>query len=110
MKKTIKSFLFAFEALFDFSACTEVPAIDDLNGKYPEPDTYTMNSLLFEERVQGESVHNFNLIVATEGLTLEGETYAGSGAALSLKLLDNKSTLTTQSYTAATADKAKKGN
>lgn len=110
MKKTIKSFLVAVAALFAFSACTEVPAIDDLNGKYTEPDTYTMNSLLFEERVQGESVHNFNLIVATEGLTLEGEAYAGSGAALSLKLLDNKSTLTTQSYTAATADKAKKGN
>ena len=110
MKKTIKSFLVAAAALFAFTACTEEPALDDLGGKYPAPDNYTMNNLLFEERVQGESVHNFNLIVATEGLTLEGETYAGSGAALSLKLLDNKSTLTTQSYTAAAADKAKKGN
>ena len=110
MKKTIKSFLVAAAALFAFTACTEEPALDDLGGKYPAPDNYTMNNLLFEERVQGESVHNFNLIVATEGLTLEGETYSGNGAALSLKLLDNKSTLTTQSYTAATADKAKKGN
>lgn len=110
MKKTIKSFLVAAAALFAFTACTEEPALDDLGGKYPAPDNYTMNNLLFEERVQGESVHNFNLIVATEGLTLEGETYAGNGAALSLKLLDNKSTLTTQSYTAAAADKAKKGN
>ena len=110
MKKTIKSFLVAAAALFAFTACTEEPALDDLGGKYPAPDNYTMNNLLFEERVQGESVHNFNLIVATEGLTLEGETYSGNGAALSLKLLDNKSTLTTQSYTAAAADKAKKGN
>ena len=110
MKKTIKSFLVAAAALFAFTACTEEPALDDLGGKYPAPDNYTMNTLLFEERVQGESVHNFNLIVATEGLTLEGETYSGNGAALSLKLLDNKSTLTTQSYTAAAADKAKKGN
>ena len=110
MKKTIKSFLVAAAALFAFTACTEEPALDDLGGKYPAPDTYEMDNLLFEERVQGESVHNFNLIVATEGLTLEGETYSGNGAALSLKLLDNKSTLTTQSYTAAAADKAKKGN
>ena len=74
MKKTIKSFLVAAAALFAFTACTEEPALDDLGGKYPAPDNYTMNKLLFEERVQGESVHNFNLIVATEGLTLEGET------------------------------------
>lgn len=110
MKKNIKSFLIAAAALFAFTACTEVPAVDELGGLYPAPENYEMNNLLFEERVQGEKVHNFNLLVATEGVTLDGENLSGTGAALSLKFLCNKSTLTTQSYSPAEAASGKNGN
>ena len=109
MKKSIKSFFAVVMALLAFSACTE-PGIDDLTGKYPAPDTYKMDNLLFQERVKGEKVHNFNLLIATEGVTLNGDALSGNGAALSLQFLCNKYNLHTTSYTAATADKAKNGN
>lgn len=110
MKKTIKSLLIVAAALFAFSACTEVPAVDDLEGIHTASNTYEMNSLLAEERVQGEKVHTFNLLLATEGVTLNGENLTGSGAALSLKLLCNKSELASQSYSPAEAAAGKNGN
>ena len=110
MKRNIKSLLIAALAVFGLWSCTNDQPLDDLTGKYPAPDTYAMNSLLSQERVKGEKVHNFNILVATEGVTLNGDQLAGEGAALSLKFLCNKYNLHPTSYTAEEAAKAKNGN
>ena len=108
MKMNIKSFFATLLALVTLSACTE-PAIDDLTGKYPAPEDLTL-SLLSQERVKGEKVHNFNLTLATEGVTLNGDAYAGSGNVLDIKFVGNTYSLGATTYSPKAADAAKNGN
>ncbi|MBR2451826.1 MAG: hypothetical protein IKB37_01465 [Rikenellaceae bacterium] len=108
MKMNIKSFFATLLALVTLSACTE-PAIDDLTGKYPAPEDLTL-SLLSQERVKGEKVHNFNLTLATEGVTLNGDAYAGSGNVLDIKFVGNTFSLGATTYSPKAADAAKNGN
>lgn len=109
MKMNIKSFFAALLALATLSACTTEPAIDDLTGKYPAPEELSL-SLLSQDRVKGEKVHNFNLTFATEGVTLNGEAYEGTGKVLALQFVGNTYSLGATTYSPKAADAAKNGH
>lgn len=110
MKKSIKLLVASLMAMVGFAACTTEPALEELEGKYPAPEQYNLTTLLAQERVKGDKVHNFNLLLATEGVTLNGENYGGSGAVLDIQFVGSKYYLESISYSAAAASEAKNGN
>ena len=106
MKMNIKSLFATLLALVTLSACTE-PAIDDLEGKYPAPEELSLQ-LLSQERVKGDKVNTFNIILASEGVTLNGEKLAGSGSALDLKFFGSSYALDATTFTPTESEAAKK--
>ena len=106
MKMNIKSLFATLLAAVTLSACTE-PAIDDLEGKYPAPEELSL-TLLSQERVKGDKVNTFHITLASEGVTLNGETLAGSGQALDLKFFGSSYALDATTFTPTESEAAKK--
>ncbi|MBQ3613567.1 MAG: hypothetical protein II989_05705, partial [Bacteroidales bacterium] len=87
----------AAASVLALSSCVD-EAIAPLEGKYPKPETYELNTLVAQSVEIGEKTRVFNIELA------------GTDASASLKLVGNKYYLEPTGYTAAPVDAAKKGN
>ena len=87
----------AAASVLALSSCVD-EAIAPLEGKYPKPETYELNTLVAQSVEIGEKTRVFNIELA------------GTDASASLKLVGNKYYLESTGYTAAPVDVAKKGN
>jgi hypothetical protein len=101
MQHTIKSYLSAVitAGCLLFTAC-ENDAIDPLSGKYPEPETYSLNAVLSQNAVKGATTRTFTLELGAGSQYLSIEF---TGARLNYFLAPGN-------YTIANRSEAKAGN
>ena len=84
-------------SILALSSCVE-EALSPLTGKYPKPESYELNTLVAQSVEKGEKTRTFTVEVS------------GQDASLKMKFVGDKYFLAAESYTAAPADAAKKGN
>ena len=94
--KLLYKILAAAAGILAFSSCVE-DAIQPLTGKYEKPVVYEMNTLVSQSVEKGEKTRTFTVEVS------------GNDASACMEFVGDKYFLADGSYTAATADAAKKG-
>jgi hypothetical protein len=93
---------------FMFTSCAEDP-IDPLSGKYPVPDDYALNNLLYQDIQKNASTRTVTLAVGSNGLSAVDN---GTGNYLYVEFLvaPLEYFLVGAAYTIAGATEAKAGN
>jgi hypothetical protein len=68
MKKILKLCTMTIAVAFMFTSCAE-DTIDPLSGKYPAPDDYALNNLLYQDIQKNESTRTVTLAIGSNGLS-----------------------------------------
>lgn len=97
-------------AFFALASCDEQSVIDPLQGIYKAPVRADLTEVLNSTASKVEGKRHFVLELATTGVTGKDGTYSGTGIALEAELIGSDYFLTANTYSAAEAAAAKKGN